>query len=394
MFRDTVDRCALILQSHLGIDIRRVLYPDSSNREAAEREMNQTIVTQPAIFVVEYALALLWMSWGVKPAVLIGHSIGEYVAAVVAGTFSLDDALDLLAARARLMQALPAGSMLAVRLGAGELQVMLPPGAAIAAVNSPKLTTISGPTETLRKFQAELEAKHTAARMLQTSHAFHSDMMEPIVEPFTELVRQKPRHAPTVPWVSTCTGTWMTAENLADPAYWSRQLRQTVHFASAIETVLADPGHVLLEVGPGQSLTQLARQQHSITPGHITLSSSSATGQPDTETGSILAVLGRLWTLGVPVDWDEFRKQEPGRRVPLPTYPFQRQRFWVEAKPRNSPPRAPETAQSAATRVDSSDGQDRSMDANNASPAALEQLIYDQLAIMGRQLDAFRDSNP
>jgi acyl transferase domain-containing protein len=187
VFRDTVDRCAAILQSRLGLDIRRVIYPTPEQRATAEIEINKTWITQPSIFVVEYALAQLWLSWGIKPTLLIGHSIGEYVAAVLAETFTLEAALNLLAARGKLMQNLSPGSMLAVRLSGEEVFPLLPEGSAIAAYNSPKLCTVSGPTPDLERFQKTLEARKIASRFLPTSHAFHSSMMDPMLPDFTDL---------------------------------------------------------------------------------------------------------------------------------------------------------------------------------------------------------------
>lgn len=329
-FREGVDRCADLLRAPLGLDLRHVIYPNASQRAEAERQINETCVTQPSIFVVEYALSQLWISWGIKPALVIGHSIGEYVAAVLAGSCTLEDALTLLALRAKLMQSLPPGSMLAVRLGANELAPLLPAGAAIAALNSPSLTTVSGPTDILQAFHKVLESKKIAGRLLPTSHAFHSAMMDPIVAPFTEGVRKIKFTAPQLPWISTCTGTAMTAEALADPGYWARQLRHTVRFADAIATVVADPQYILLEVGPGQALTTFARQHPAKHAEAILLSSLAATPEAGRDLSSLLAALGRIWTTGVAPDWQKYFQREHRRRVALPTYPFERKRFWIE----------------------------------------------------------------
>ena len=330
VFRTEVDRCAAILQHHLDLDIRQVLYPDPAGHAEAERRINETWITQPGIFVTEYALAKLWLSWGIKPSVLIGHSIGEYVCAVLAATFTLDDALALLSVRARLMQALPAGSMLAVRLGAEAVEPLLPPGAAIAALNSPTLCTVSGPSEVMKQFQVELEARKIAARFLATSHAFHSPMMEPILPEFTAAAESTPRQAPTIRWISTCTGREITAEEIADASYWARQMRRTVRFADALEPVICDSQHVLLEVGPGQTLCQLARQHPAKAADLTVLATLGPSSEAGGELAAILASLGKLWLAGVNPDWDGFYATEKRRRVPLPTYPFERKRYWVE----------------------------------------------------------------
>ena len=236
-FRAAVDECAELLVPLLRHDVRATLYPSEHEREAAGHDIHRTALTQPCIFVVEYALAKLWMSWGIQPSLLIGHSIGEYVAAVFAGTFKLENALQLLATRARLMQDLPAGGMLAVRAGAEQLT--LPEGVDLAAINSPQLCTVSGSHDAISTYQKELEAKEIGCRLLKTSHAFHSAMMQPIVAAFTEDASMIPADAPNIPWISTCTGKAIDAATLADPGYWARQLRHTVRFTEALTTAFA-----------------------------------------------------------------------------------------------------------------------------------------------------------
>lgn len=331
VFRDAVDHCSAILGQHLGLDLRTVLYPGPNDRASAETRINETWVTQPAIFVVEYALARLWISWGIKPTVVIGHSIGEYVAAVVAETFVLDDALSLLAARAKLMQSLPAGSMMVVRLGATELAGMLPSGVAVAAINSATMTTLSGQTDVLQSLKKTLDEKKIVAKLLATSHAFHSEMMEPIVAPFTELAAKTTRHLPKIRWISTCTGKEMTATEINDPTYWARQLRHSVLFAQAIESVVADGRNVILEIGPGQTLGPLVRQHPARSANLTILASLAATPERGRDLATLLGSLGRLWVSGAAPDWAGFYASETRRRVPLPTYPFERKHFWVEA---------------------------------------------------------------
>ncbi|MBC8127064.1 MAG: type I polyketide synthase, partial [Gloeobacteraceae cyanobacterium ES-bin-144] len=323
-FRQAVDECAVLLRPLIRHDIRSTLYPSDHEREAAERNINLTSLTQPCIFVVEYALAKLWMSWGIQPSLLIGHSIGEYVAAVIAGTFKLENALQLLATRAHLMQELPSGGMLAVRKGAADL--IFPPGIELAAVNSPFLCTVSGPHEAITAYQQELTAKNIQCRVLNTSHAFHSAMMEPIVATFTEDASMIPASAPQIPWISTCTGNIVDAETLADPSYWSRQLRHTVHFSAALEKAFENEKLILLEVGPGQALAQFARQHpaRATTPVIATLPSSSS------DLSDMLAAAGELWKNGVAPDWSAWFKDQQRAKLHLPTYPFERQSFWID----------------------------------------------------------------
>ena len=329
VFREAVDECAEYLKNHLQLDIRTLLYPEAASRAQAERAINETRVTQPTIFTVEYALARLWMSWGIKPSLLIGHSVGEYVAAVLAGVFTLEDALGVLAARAKLMQDLPGGSMLAVRRGAAELEQMLPSDVAIAAINSPFLTTLSGPTATLRKLQESFEGSGIFCRLLPTSHAFHSPMMDPIVGPFTELVGKVRQQKPALPWVSTYTGTWM--DDLVAPggSYWANQLRRTVRFGQAVEMAIKEGATTFLEVGPGQALTQFVLQQPSNGTGRNALTSLGAYDANPADLESMLTSLGRLWLSGIEPDWSIFYSAEQRKRVTLPTYPFERKSYWI-----------------------------------------------------------------
>ncbi|WP_052573099.1 hybrid non-ribosomal peptide synthetase/type I polyketide synthase [Haloferula sp. BvORR071] len=325
-FREAVDICASLLQGHLGLDIRETLYPSEATRDEAEQRIHQTWLTQPCIFVVEYALAKLWMSWGVQPCLLIGHSVGEYVAAVLAGTFSLPDALGLLAVRARLMQGLPSGAMLAVRQGVDELA--LPEGIYLAAINSPKLCTVSGSHEAIAAYQAELEEKKIVSRLLKTSHAFHSAMMEPMVAPFTAEAAKVRTNAPTIPWISTCTGKAMNATTLADASYWARQLRHEVRFTDALATAYAEQGLVLLEVGPGQALGPFARQHPD--KGGATVISTLPASNTANDLADLLNAAGELWKAGTTLDWTAFFAGQERARVHLPTYPFERQSFWID----------------------------------------------------------------
>ncbi|MES2660595.1 MAG: amino acid adenylation domain-containing protein [Verrucomicrobiota bacterium] len=324
VFHAAVDECATLLRPLLHHDIRSTLYPSDDQRDEAERDISRTIFTQPCIFTIEYALAKLWMSWGIQPSLLIGHSIGEYVAAVIAGTFKLENALHLLSNRARLMQDLPAGGMLAIRAGADQLT--LPPGIDLAAINSPQLCTVSGSHDAIYAYQKVLEAKEIGCRVLKTSHAFHSAMMEPIVGRFTDDAAMIPSNPPKIAWISTCTGTAIDADTLADPAYWARQLRQTVNFHGALTTAFTEKDLVMLEVGPGRALAPFALQHadRGTTPVVSTLPSSSA------DLTDLLAALGELWKNGVPLDWSAVFKGQDRARLHLPTYPFERQSYWID----------------------------------------------------------------
>ena len=325
IFREQVDSCAELLKPHLGLDLRHVLYPSEEQTEQAVQQLKQTFITQPALFVIEYALARLWMAWGVRPQAMIGHSIGEYVAACLAGVFSLEEALALVAVRGRLMQQLPGGAMLAVSLPQAQVQSFLSQELSLAASNGPNLCVVSGSTEAIADLQNYLTAQNVACRPLHTSHAFHSQMMNPIIGEFTEQVRRVNLKPPQIPFISSSTGTWITATQATDPSYWARHLRQTVLFSAGVQELLKAREQVLLEVGPGRTLSTLVKQ-HPIEEQAV-LCSIRHPHDPESDVAFLLNTLGQLWLFGVQVNWSSFYAQEQRHRIPLPTYPFERQRY-------------------------------------------------------------------
>ena len=336
VFREELDRCADGLLPWLGgIDLRAVLYPPEVAVQGAVDRLAQTRFTQPALFAFGYALARLWMSWGVQPAAMLGHSVGEYVAACLAGVFSLADGLRMVAERARLVQDQPGGVMLAVRLSEEDLLPLLAEhgaGLSLAAVNSPALCVVAGAGAAVETFAAVLETRRVAARRLQTSHAFHSGMLDEVVEPFEALVRTVPLSGPQIPFVSNVTGRLIADAEATDPRYWARHLRGTVRFADGVAELLrVAPGSILLEAGPGQTLAPLARQHPATRESDVPVLSTLQDHRDDT--ASALGALGRLWVEGVDVDWSAFHAGGRRRRVTLPTYPFERQRYWVEPVP-------------------------------------------------------------
>lgn len=344
MFRDAVDECATLLQGELGFDLRERLFGDDPEA------LLPTSVMQPATFVVEYALARWWMSQGVVPAAMIGHSVGEFVAATLAGVFDLADALRLVARRGALMQAQPAGSMLSVRLPADALQSRLPDGVSLAAENSPLASVVAGPSEAVAAFQAQLEGEGIACRLLRTSHAFHSAMMQPVVEPFRAVVASVRMQAPTLPIVSTVTGEVLDAATATSADYWARHLREAVRFSPALQTLLDDPARLLLEVGPRGTLNALARQQPAVQKQRIA-AVASLSDNPDSERRDLLAAAGRLWSHGAAIDPAAFDRREIRHRLRLPTYPFERQRYWVEAVVANTSNVVPHPAVAAVART-------------------------------------------
>ena len=329
VFRRQIDLCAKLFQPHLGLDLRTILYPSGDPAESAD-QLNQTWLTQPALFTVEYALAKLWMSWGITPRAMVGHSIGEYVAACLAGVFSLEAAVSIVAARGRLMQSLPTGAMIAVLVPEHELLPLLPDGISIAAINGPQQCVASGAIDAIEGLARELDKREIPFRRLHTSHAFHSQMTEPILGAFEEVVKPFAAKPPAIPYLSNVTGTWITAADVQDPDYWKKHLRGTVRFADALEELFRKPGRVLLEVGPGQTLSTLARQHPNKGTNQRILQSLRHPTDKHSDVQVLFTTLGQLWTSGARVDWNAFRAHDRGYRIPLPTYPFEHQRYWIE----------------------------------------------------------------
>ncbi|MDF5727494.1 MAG: SDR family NAD(P)-dependent oxidoreductase [Rhizonema sp. PD38] len=330
LFREQVDCCAELLQPELGLDLRDILYPSLAQTEEATKQLQQTVIAQAALFTIEYALAKLWESWGIQPQGFIGHSIGEYVAACLADVFSLEDALFLVAARGRMMQQLPPGAMLSVPLALEALEALLGGELSIAAINEPSRCVVSGPVEVVANWQNQLFKQGIECIRLRTSHGFHSQMMEPILEPFAKLVQKITLRSPQIPYISNVTGTWITADQARDPHYWSQHLRSPVQFARGIEHCLKTPDSILLEVGPGRTLSTLTKHHPSKEVNQIVLTSLRHPLEERSDMAFLLTTLGQLWLGGVKVNWSKFYANEQLDRVPLPTYPFERQRYWVE----------------------------------------------------------------
>ena len=346
IFRASVDQCAALLAPHLGLDLRGLLYPalyPSGDPALAATALQQTAIVQPAIFTIEYALAQLWLAWGIRPAALIGHSIGEYVAACLAGVFSLADGLALVAARGRLMQGLPGGAMLAVSLPVAAVRPYLNDQLAIAAINETDQAVIAGETAAIEALSTTLTAAGINCRRLHTSHAFHSPMMEPILADFAACVARIALHAPTIPYLSNVTGDWITAQAATSPAYWVTHLRQSVQFAAGLTTLRA-AADLLVEVGPGRTLATFARRHADYDPATVFTSLRHPQAE-QADQAHLLSTLGQLWQQGITIDWDSYYANESRQRLSLPTYPFARQRHWIE------PTAAQKTAHSAQTQA-------------------------------------------
>jgi len=323
VFRDHFDACAQTLKDARGLDVVELLYHGDVSQLISQPEF-----ALPALFFVEYALARLWMHWGVKPAGLIGHSYGEFVAAALAGVFDLDDAVCLAFDRGRLMQKLPRGAMLSVRLPEAEARALLTRELSISSVNSSVSTVVSGLCEEIEELEDVLAAKKIGYRKLPVPFAFHSTSVDSILVEYAALIDKLTLHDPAIPLVSNLTGTWIEPSQATNSKCWVDQMRHTVQFAGGLDTILNRPS-LLLEVGPNQVLTTIARQ-HLGRQSNSTVLSSLPNQHTDSDHSALLSALGNLWVNGFEPDWDHFYAYEKRRRVPTPIYPFERKRYWVE----------------------------------------------------------------
>jgi acyl transferase domain-containing protein/acyl carrier protein len=372
VFREAIDRSAAILAGQLDADIRDVLYPDRDwrhpvlannttkpagsldlramlgNRKNATpaKPADQPAMAQPAIFVTELALAELLRSWGIEPDAMIGHSIGEFTAACVSGVLSVEDALTIVAARAQLIQShVSGGAMLAVPLGEEELRPLLPDDVSLGAINGARLCIASGRDEGIDVLAATLATRGISSQRLRSTHAYHSAMMESIVEPLAARLRTVVLNPPRIPYVSCITGTWITDEEATDPSYWARHLCRTVRFQQGLATLLEDPARVLLEVGPGQGLTSHAVAERArLGRDNPVIATMRWSYGLQSEFSVMLHAAGQLWLAGALLDTDRFLAREGRRRVPLPTYPFERQRYWIDPPAAGQEPSAVTTS--------------------------------------------------
>lgn len=336
VFRAAVDECLLLLRDFIDYDLKPLLYPaDDADRANAERSLERPSRTLPALFVTQYAQARLWQSWGVEPVALIGHSMGENTAACIAGVLSLRDALGLVALRGQLFERVGAGAMLSVEMDESALLPMLGADLCIAAVNAPGLSVASGPRESIEALEASLQAREIACRRIRIDVAAHSSMLDDILKPFGDYLRSIRLNPPRIPFISNRSGTWISAGEATDPEYWVGHLRNTVRFAEGVGKLLDSAGYVLLEVGPGRTLSSLAGLHGEKKPEQVILTSMRHPDDTDPDLAHMLGALGRLWVAGAETDWMRFYSSDAlpdqhRRRVSLPTYAFDHQRCWVD----------------------------------------------------------------
>lgn len=324
-FRALIDQGIEIAAPVVGAGLRRQLLDRDADGGDA------TGLTQPALFIFEYAQARLWMEWGLQPTTMVGHSVGEFVAACLAGVFSFEDGCRLVAARARVMQAMPPGAMLAVRLPQQELKAGLGDVLEVAAINAPSLCVAAGPVPEIEALEARLAARDVPYRRLAVPHAFHSRAVEPALAEITISAKAVRLQPPVIPFVSSVTGGWITATEAVDPNYWARHCRAPVQFAAALATAVRGSRPYLLEVGPGRTLSSLAPQIVDRTALRGVTAS-----MPDADNGDLADAAGAVWSAGLPLDWRAAGSR--GHRISLPTYPFQRSRHWIEPAAGRTPP--------------------------------------------------------
>lgn len=329
VFAEWMDKGLDHLQPKLDFDLRAVWLPDDDGADAAAETLKKPSVQLPLIMIVEYALAQLWLSWGVRPAALVGHSMGENTAACLAGVLSFEDCIDLVLLRGRLFDTVPAGGMLSVSLPVTDLRALIGDELDIASVNAPSLTAVSGPQKALDDLAETLVARDIDHQRVPIDIAAHSRMLDGILGEFGAFLRGISLQAPDMPILSNRTGDYLTDAQATDPDYWVGQLRNTVLFADCIATLSAGPKRVFLEVGPGKALSSLTQMSGTVSPAQVL----GTLRHPDQDVADdmyFIGVIGRLWATGVNADWDQIWGDAKRHRVPLPTYAFQRSRYFIE----------------------------------------------------------------
>ncbi len=377
VFRQHMDECFDYLLATHQLDLRPMVFPADGDEAENAARLARTCYAQPAIFAIEYSLAKLWMQWGVKPTCLVGHSVGEFAAACIAGTLSLEDALTLVSARGRYMEDMPGGTMLSVRTTPDAIERYTSEEVNLAAVNSPQLCVLAGPESAIEAVAERLRKDDIQCNRLHTSHAFHSWMMDDAVPPTVEAASAVSMRPPEIPIMSTVTGQWLSGEQACDPNYWGKQLRQAVRFADAVRQLAQQEKFIFLECGPGQTLATLSRQ--SIKGEAVAcIASLGHPNAPQQDHLHLLTALGQLWQAGARIDWSQVATA--GQRIGLPGYAFQRKRFWIEpaAVPeQQSPPTNSQTDSTATT---------GSPTLGASSNEELEDIIRRQLDVLRKQM--------
>jgi phthiocerol/phenolphthiocerol synthesis type-I polyketide synthase E len=335
VFRKFMDQCSEILQPHLGLDLARFLYEIGGPQSYVEERLTETWLAQPSIFAVEYSLSQLWISWGITPTAILGHSLGEYVAACVSGVMSLEDALRIVAVRGKLMQQTPKGAMLSIALSLEDFEKISPVGVEVATLNAVDQITVAGDISAIEVLERLLDITGVAFVRLHTSHAFHCRLVESIVPEFMEAMKSIALKEPEVPFLSCVTGDWIENVAAKDPMYWVNQMRRPVRFLNAVNNAMDYINPVLLEVGPGQTLRRIALRQLRVDAlkdyqGLQILPSLPASFDA-AESNVILRSLGLLWEAGSEISWEQLHRVKR-QYISLPTYPFESKRHWIDPR--------------------------------------------------------------
>lgn len=350
VYRAGVDECLAVANPEVGRDLGALMFALPENAQSATRTLERPSLSLPALFTTEYAMAKLFESWGVEPAALVGHSMGEYVAACLAGVMTLEQALRLVMLRGRLFEKVDAGRMLSVSLSEHELRPLMPPGLDIAAVNAPDICTVSGPVALMETFEEKLADRGIELTRVRIDVAAHSAMLDPVLDEFRTFCRTIPWREPKLPLVSNLTGRWLTAAEATDPEYWVRHLRSTVRFSDCLETVRAGGDCVMVEVGPGRTLMSLARAQ--AVPVRHAFNTIHHPDEPASDLEYALTTLGRIWSTGIAVEWPALYDEQLRNRVVLPTYAWDHERYWIDAPANVDEPTQPKTSASRRDNVD------------------------------------------
>ncbi|KZY34777.1 polyketide synthase, partial [Roseovarius sp. HI0049] len=345
VFAEWMDRGLDHLGPKLDYDIRAIWLPQPGEGDAANATLKKPSVQLPLIMIVEFALAKLWMSWGIKPAALIGHSMGENTAAALSGVMSFENCIDLVLLRGRLFDTVAPGGMLSVSLPAAEVENLIGDSLDIASINAPDLCAVTGPQDRLDALQAKLEAQEIDCQRINIDIAAHSRMLDPILPEFRAFLQTLDLQAPDIPFISNRTGDWITEDEATDPDYWTGQLRHCVHFADGITTLATKRDRVFFEVGPGRALSSLSQMCDAVQPGQVL----SALRHPDDNIADdkfLLGVIGRFWATGIEADWSQIWGEARRNHVILPTYAFQTSRYFIEPGKARLADAAPELTRS------------------------------------------------
>jgi acyl transferase domain-containing protein/acyl carrier protein len=328
VFRNALSECADLFLDISHVDLLPILFPVSAPTDETAEQLSQTELAQPALFMIEYSLAKLWMSLGIQPDVMLGHSVGEITAACLADVISLEHAIYMITQRGRLLQSLPAGAMLAINRPVNEIEPFLNPPISIAAINTPQSVVVSGPEPDIESLRSELSARRIASIRLQTSHAFHSHMMDPILPEFKHyMAHVRVNTEPQIPYFSSLTGDWISLTELEDQDYWSKHIRHTVQFSRALERLWQEMNPVFIEVGPGRVLSTFV-ENHSKPASCMTVSSLPHAKEKRRASHHFMKSVGRLWQKGHPIEWSAM--QAPEQKVMLPGIVFDKQRYEIE----------------------------------------------------------------